>query len=137
MITGVTYGLSRFAHPDWKLSRPEMIISMETEDQIWAWTAAYFCAEFLGEKRFCWGDIFTTDGPLASDTEMDGLLIFAQSILDPKVQSIQLNDYKVHLSQFYPIYKSELALYSKIGLEAFWKHKDFSMYDPKRKSIQA
>ena len=34
MITGVTYGLSCFSHPEWTRSRPEMIISMETEDEM-------------------------------------------------------------------------------------------------------
>jgi len=137
MITGVTYGLSKFAHPDWKFSRPEMIISMETEDEMWAWAAAYFCAEFIGEKKFSYGDVFTTEVPLAKDTMMDGLLIFAQGILEEEVQSVQLNDYKVHFSQFYPIYRSELDIYRRIGLESFWKHEGFAMYDPKRKPIQA
>ena len=35
MVTGVTYGLSRYPHPDWKLSRPEMIISVESGDDMW------------------------------------------------------------------------------------------------------
>jgi hypothetical protein len=103
MITGVTYGLSAFDHAEWTKCRPEMIISMETEDEMWAWAAAYFAAEFRGEKRFRWGDVFTAEDPLASDTKMDGLLIFAQGILKPEVQEIELNDYRVHFSQFYPI----------------------------------
>jgi hypothetical protein len=136
MLTGVTYGLSRYPHPDWRMSRPEMLISIESEDDMWAWTAAYFCAEFRGEKRFCWGDVFTTEGPLASDTQMDGVLVFAQSILDKKDESLELADYKIHLSQFYPIYRSELEVYEKVGLERFWKHEGFGMYDPKRPPIE-
>jgi len=135
MVTGVTYGLSCYPHPDWKLARPEMIISIKSKDLMWAWVAAYFCAEFRGEKRFRYGDIFTTEGPLASDTKMDGLLIFAQTILDQEVQAVEVNDYKIHFSQFYPIYRSELQLYGKIGLENFWKHKDFALFDPKRPPI--
>jgi hypothetical protein len=68
---------------------------------------------------------------------MDGFLVFAQSILANGHDSIELNDYKVHFSQFYPIYKKELAVYEKIGLEAFWKHKGFDMYDVTRKPIVA
>ena len=136
MVTGITYGLSQYPHPDWKMSRPEMIISVESEDVMWGWVAAYFCAEFRGEKRFCYGDVFSTEKPLASDTKMDGLLIFAQSILDPKMQSLELNDYKIHFGQFYPIYRSELEIYRKIGLERFWKHEGFAMYDPKRPPIE-
>lgn len=134
-VTGVTYGLSCYSYPDWKFSRPEMILSIESEDMMWAWVAAYFCAEFRGEKRFSYGDVFTTECPLASDTKMDGVLVFAQSILDKDVQSVELNDYRVHFSQFYPIYRSELELYSRIGLEQFWKHDGFAMYHPKRPPI--
>jgi Suppressor of fused protein (SUFU) len=119
MVTGITYGLSRYAHPEWRFARPEMILSVESTDEMWPLAAAYFCAEFLGKKRFSYGDVFTTDSPLASDTQMDGLLIFAQSILEPGFESVQLNDCKVHLSQFYPIYRSELEVYRKIGLERF------------------
>ena len=137
MVTGVTYGLSCYPHPDWKLARPEMIISIETADVMWAWTAAYFSAMFRGEKRFRYGDVFTVEGPLASDTKMDGVLIFAQSILEPDVQVFDVNDYRIHFSQFYPIYRSELPAYEKLGLERFWKHEGFSMYDPKRPPICA
>ena len=63
------------------------------------------------------------------------LLIFAQSILDAEVEKVELNDYAVHFSQFYPIYRSELPLYEKIGLEKFWNHEGFTMYDPKRPPI--
>ena len=103
---------------------------------MWAWVAAYFCAEFRGEKRFSNGDIFTTEAPLAKDTKMDGVLIFAQSILDSKMQSVEVNDYTIHFSQFYPIYRSELDVYRQIGLERFWKHEGFAMYDPKRLPIK-
>lgn len=136
MVTGVTYGLSCYPHPDWKLARPEMILSIESEDVMWAWAAAYFCAEFRGERRFSYGDVFTTETPLASDTKMDGLLVFEQSILDNEVQSVELNDYRIHFSQFYPIHRSELEVYRKIGLERFWKHDGFAMYDPKRAPIE-
>ena len=135
MITGVTYGLSFYPHLDWKYSRPEMIISIESSDTSWAFAAAFFTAEFRGEKRFCYGDLFTTEDPLADDTEMDGLLVFAQSLFDPEDALIQLNDYKINLSQFYPIYRSEIPVYEKIGLEAFWNHPQFGLYDPKRKAI--
>jgi hypothetical protein len=137
MITGVTYGLSCCPYPDWKLSRPEIIISMESDDEMWPFAAAYFCAEFRGEKPFSYGDVFTTESPLAKDTKMDGVLVFAQSVVGEEVQTVQLNDYKVHFSQFYPIYRSELEVYRKIGLERFWKHDGFAMYDPKRPPIKA
>jgi hypothetical protein len=136
MITGVTYGLSVFPLPAWKASRPEMIVSVESLDVGWPCAAATFASSFRGQKKFSYGDVFTTDAPLNDDTQMDGFLVFAQSILDEAVNGVQLNDYKVHFSQFYPIYRSELKAYEKLGLEGFLKHPDFHMYDIRRRPIE-
>ena len=137
MITGVTYGLSLCPLPAWKLARPEMIVSVGSELVDWPTAAASFASSFRGKKTFQYGDIFTTDVPLAADTQMNGFLVFAQSILDNEFVSIQLADYKVHFSQFYPIYKEEVDVYARIGLEAFWKHDGFDMYDVRRPPIRA
>jgi len=136
MITGVTYGLSLCPLPEWKLARPEIIVAVQSLELDWPCAAATFAASYRGKKRFSYGDVFTTDEPLASDTKMDGFLVFAQSILDEQYVSVKLDKYKIHFSQFYPIYRQELDVYEKIGLEAFWKHKGFDMYDVKRKPIR-
>jgi hypothetical protein len=136
MTTGITYGLSARPYPDWTQSRPEMVISMESSSHTWPFVALGLTAHFASKKRFCYGDVFTVDGPLAEDTEMDAVLIFAQSILDPADASVQLSGYRVHLSQYFPFYRSEMALYERIGLEAFWKHPQFGIYNPKRPRIE-
>lgn len=136
MITGVTYGLSLYPFPAWGGARPEMIVAVRSLDRGWPCAAGVFATDFRGEKSFQYGDVFTTDCPLAADTKMDGFLVFAQSILPEEYASVQLEGYRVHFSQFYPIYREELAVYEKIGLEAFWKHKGFDMYDVKRRPIK-
>jgi hypothetical protein len=136
MITGVTYGLSLFPFPGWKFSRPEMIVSVRSLDPAWPCAAAVFATNFRGERPFKSGDVFTTDHPLAPDTSMTGFLVFAQSVLPDEHATVQLNDYKVHLSQFYPIYGQEVPLYQRIGLEEFWKHKQFDKFNVARKPIR-
>ncbi|WP_170157158.1 suppressor of fused domain protein [Roseimicrobium gellanilyticum] len=136
MVTGVTFGLSHRAHPDWKFGRPEMVISMESESLDWPSAALGLTAYFAGKKRFCYGDVFTVDGTLTSETEMDGVLIFAQSLLDPEAATVQLRDYRATLYQYYPIHSAEIPIYEKLGLEGFWNHPEFGMYDPKRKPIK-
>lgn len=137
MITGVTFGLSLCDFPAWKYARPEMIVSVNSTNIEWPMAAASFVSGFRGTRKFQYGDVYTTDVPLAADTSMQGFLVFAQSILDDEAVSVQLGNYKVHFSQLYPIYKEEVAVYQKIGLEAFWKHKDFEMYDVQRNPIRA
>ncbi len=136
MITGVTYGLSLRPHPDWKLGRPELIVSMKSLDTAWPYAAAYFAAEFRGEKRFSYGDVLTMDDPIADDTEMNGFIVFAQGILDAQPPHLRMNDFDLNFSQLYPIHTSELPIYSELGLEAFWKHPDYGIDDPKRKPIK-
>ncbi len=113
-----------------------MVISMESKSLSWPSAALGLTAYFASKKRFQYGDVFTVDGPLADDTSMDATLIFAQSILEPRLATVQLRDYRVTLSQFYPFYRSEIPLYDRLGLEAFWKHPQFGIYDPKRQPIE-
>lgn len=136
MITGVTYGLSAVPHPEWTETRPEMIVSVESTQIEWASAAAAFVAEFRGSKAFRFGDLFTTDVPLAPDTEMSGYLVFAQSILDPEYGSVQLSDYKVNFSEFYPIYPEEVEVYERMGFDDFWDHDHFDMYAIRRKRVE-
>lgn len=136
MITGVTYGLSLCDYPAWNFSRPEMIVSVNSDKIDWPCAAATFVGSFRGQKPFKYGDVFATDVPLASDTTMSGFLVFAQSILDEDVVSVQLSKYKIHFSQLYPIYKEEISTYNRLGLEEFWHHSDFDMYDISRKPIR-
>jgi Suppressor of fused protein (SUFU) len=112
-------------------------VAVNSLDVGWPCAAGLFAADFRGKKPFRYGDVFTTDVPLASDTQMDCFLVFAQSILSDECVELKLNDCKVHFSQFYPVYRQELPVYEKIGLEAFWKHEGFDMYDIRRKPIFA
>ncbi|MGE0607813.1 MAG: suppressor of fused domain protein [Pirellulales bacterium] len=137
MVTGVTYGLSLCNFAAWKLSRPEMIVSVNSTSLDWSFSDATFVAMFRTEKAFKYGDVFTTGVPIAADSAMNGFFVFAQSILDDDAASVQLERYKVRFSQFYPIYGDEVEVYQRIGLEAFWNHKDFDMYDIHRKPIRA
>ncbi|MEQ8477575.1 hypothetical protein [Fulvivirga sp.] len=47
MITGLTYGLSLVEHPDWKMGRPELLISVESTDKSWAQAAGFIANNFV------------------------------------------------------------------------------------------
>jgi hypothetical protein len=134
-ITGVTYGLSVAGHPDWKFGRPELVISVKSQDMSWPLSAAWFAESFRGEKSFTYNTILTTDVPLASDTEMCGYFTFAPSIPEPDQQKIQLNNYAIHLTGLYPIYAGEVDLLTRIGLQRFWHLEYFDMFDVQRPDL--
>jgi hypothetical protein len=135
MITGITYGLSWLDYPEWKASRPELIVSVESQSQAWPFAAAYFAAAYRGLKRFSYGDVFTLDTPIAEDTHMDGFLVFAQSLLESEDAVVPLNGHTVTLVQLYPIYRSELPIYNRLGLKEFWHHHGFDMFNVNRPAI--
>jgi hypothetical protein len=46
-----------------------------------------------------------------------------------------LPDRTINLVGMYPIYAEEVAVYDRIGLEAFWHADGFEMYDPRRRRV--
>lgn len=134
-LTSVTYGLSEGNHPDWKQGKCEIILSLDTKDESWGIATAIFAAQFRGEKSFTYGSLFTTDVPISKESEMCGFFVFAPSFLKQEEATLCLPDYKIFLTGMYPIYNEEIAIYNEVGLERFWHHSNFDMYDVQRKKI--
>ena len=137
MITGITYGLSLGNHPDWKFGRPELIITVDSKDASWAQVAGYLANSLRGNCPFSYSNTINFREKISDESEMDAFLVFAPSILDKKdFADIDIGlDYKINIAGLYPIYASEMELIEKNGLEKFWKHPDFDMYNVNRKPI--
>ena len=136
-MTAITYGLSEKSHPDWKNGRCELTLSLDTKDKDWGFAMATFASSFAGKKSFTYGSVFTTDLPLSEESEMCGFFVFAPSFLERNQAILQLPDYKIFLAGMYPIYKEEVAVLDEIGLEKFWHHNNFDMYNVNRKQVRA
>ena len=135
-LTAITCGLSEARHPDWVSGAPELIITMKSYDHSWGFAAGYFASSFFGEKRFSYGDVFKVDDPLSDESEMNAFLLFAPSFLDQEQSKFVLPDRTVHLVGLYPIYDDEIAIYDRVGLEAFWHADGFEMDNPKRGRVR-
>jgi hypothetical protein len=48
LITGLTFGLSAATHPDWKLGKPELMISVESTDEAWPCAVGYIADALRG-----------------------------------------------------------------------------------------
>jgi hypothetical protein len=137
-LTAITCGLSRAKHPDWKLGAPELIVTMSSPSYSWGMAAGYFASSFFGEKRFSYGDVFKVDDPLSPDEgEMNAYLLFAPSFLDEEQSRFVLPEGTVNLVGLYPLYEDEIAIYDRIGLEAFWHADGFEMHNPKRSHVSS
>ncbi|QFZ56057.1 suppressor of fused domain protein [Oceanihabitans sp. IOP_32] len=138
MITGITYGLSLGNHPDWKLGRPELIITVDSKDASWAQVAGYLANSLRGNCPFSYSNTINFREKISDESEMDAFLVFAPSILDKKdFANIDIGlNYKINIAGLYPIYASEMEYIDKNGLEKFWKHPNFDMYNVNRKRIK-
>jgi len=137
--TGLTYGLSLFEHPDWKLSRPELCISLESSNIDWGQVVGYLANHLRDTCPFCYGDTIDFEEKISDDSEMSAFFIFAPSILEPEdYLHIDIGiGYEISIAGLYPMYAEELEVFSKIGLDKFWHHPNFDLYNVNRKRIIA
>lgn len=63
---------------------------------------------------------------------MNACLLFAPSFLDREQSRFLLPDRVVNLVGLYPFYDDEVAIYDRIGREAFWHADRFEMYNPRQ-----
>lgn len=137
-ITGVTYGLSEVPHPSWKLGRPELTITVDSEDLSWSLAMAHMANSLRGSCPFCYGDVVNFGAQISVESEMSAFLVFAPSIFEEKQSYLDIDvggSQPLNISGVYPLYDSEREVISKIGLKAFWHHPSFSMYNVKRSRV--
>lgn len=136
-VTGITYGLSLVEHPKWILSRPELCISVASNDKSWADVAGYIANNGRGKFTFSYGEVINFGTQISPDSEMDAFFIFAPSILErADFLNIEIGtNYKISIAGLYPMYSNEIETFNRIGLKNFWHHPNFDLYNVNRKHI--
>lgn len=137
-ITAFTYGLSLVDHPNWKHGRPELTLTVRSDQREWGTALAYIANELRGQCAFSYGETIRFGGPIAADSQMDAFLVFAPSILE-REDYIAINtgeSLPLTIAALYPIYSQEIPVYQAMGLQAFWHHPGFDLYDVQRPLIE-
>jgi len=134
-ITSVTYGLSLSEHPDWLLGKPELVISVRSEDIAWAMVIAYFAEELRGVCPFTYGGTLNHGQRISPESDMTAFVVFAPGGLEPADAEIDIGDYTIILNGCYPIYESERQFIQEHGLEAFWTGFDWDINSVKRPPV--
>jgi hypothetical protein len=137
-ITGLSYGLSTVPHPDWKFGRPELSISVDSKESAWGDIPGYLANDMRGEFAFGYGQIIDFETQIADDSEMTAFFVFSPSFLEKEDYSdIDVGlDYKITIAGLYPIYKEEIAVFKRLGLEKFWHHPNFDLYSVNRPRVK-
>jgi hypothetical protein len=132
LLTGLTYGLSLSDHPEWRLGKPELIVSVRSAEVIWAQAVAFIAEQLRGACPFTYGTTLNFGERISTDSEMTAFVIFAPAVLERAgFLGIDVGDCKINLAGCYPIYESERTFIGKHGLEIFWK-REWDPYDVRR-----
>ncbi|MBX9243493.1 suppressor of fused domain protein [Actinotalea ferrariae] len=132
LFTGLTYGLSLAENPLWQHGRPELCISVRSDDSAWVLAAAFLAEQLRGSCPFQYGDTLNFGEPVAAESAMDGFVVFAPAVLDRDSATIDVgDDHPPHVQGLYPVYSSEREFIRAHGLQAFWQL-DWDPYDVTR-----
>ncbi|HVJ14496.1 MAG TPA: suppressor of fused domain protein [Polyangiaceae bacterium] len=138
MITGVTFGLSEVSRPEWLHARPELLIAVDSADIAWALAAAEAVNHLRGKRAFSYGEVIDFHQHVSEESAMSAFFVFAPAILErTSYAGIDVGgEQPIDIAGLYPIYDSERAIIGQLGLETFWNHPDFDLYDVQRRVVQ-
>lgn len=136
LLTGFTLGLSAVVHPDWKLGRPELMISVESRDEAWTFAIGYMAERLRGKCPFCYGNTINFHANVSKESKLDAFLIFAPPFLTKEQMTVQFQDFRCNIAGMYPMFSSEFARYEELGLERFWELPSWDPFNVKRKPIE-
>ena len=135
-ITGFTFGLCDAEHNDWKLGKPELMISVESTDDAWPYAIGYMAEQLRGRCPFCYGNTINFRAEISEESKLDAFLLFAPPFLKKEQMSVQLADFTCNITGMYPMFSSELRLYEELGLEEFWHLPGWDPLNVKREPLR-
>jgi hypothetical protein len=139
MTTALTYGLSLVEHSDWKMGRPELIITVNSTDINWGQAIGFMANKLRGDCPFSYSNRINFGIPISKDSDLNAFLVFAPSIFINKEEYLNIDiglDYTISIAGMYPIYAEEMDFINARGLEYFLKQPGLDLYDVQRKRIQ-
>lgn len=124
LTTSITYGLSRTGHPEWVHGKPELAISVRSDDDSWGLAIGYLAEKLRGEC-FRYGDTINFGTQISPESAMAAFLVFAPAVLDRADlrADVSLSGHEGHdiinIAGMYPIHDTERRFIQQNGLPAF------------------
>lgn len=133
MVTGITYGVSLASHPEWRHGKPELCVSVRSNDLRWPLALGHIAEIGRGTYPFCYGDTINFGEEITPGSAMTAFVIFAPAVLDrADYAGIDVGDLlPVNIAGLYPVHDAERRYIHAHGLKAFWDL-DWDPYDTKR-----
>jgi Suppressor of fused protein (SUFU) len=131
-VTSFSYGLSLGEHPKWLVSRPELVLSVDSSDAGWALAPGELVRRGRGRVGFLYGEVLRFGEPVAGDSAMSSFVVYACASIGAEDLVVRLPGADVHLVQVYPIYDSEISLIERLGVERFFSRLGANVFDVRR-----
>jgi hypothetical protein len=132
MLSAFTLGLSSVEYHEWKIARPELAISVQSQELAWALAIGYTAYKARGKYGFHVGETINFKAKIAQDSEMTAFFIFNPTVLTQKEATLELPERTITILQLYPIYTGEMEWIRNKGFGNFLAQNiDFS--DVKRR----
>lgn len=122
LLIGVTYGLSLTQQESWRSGRPELSISVRSDDPAWVLAIAYLAEQLRHDCAFSPGDTVNFGEPMAAGSSLDGFVVAGPLAFEPDDARVDVgDDLPIVIMGMYPTHAVEREFISENGLEAFWK----------------
>lgn len=120
MLSAITMGASWVEPVDGIEPRQELLISVDSNDIVWAFVLADIADQRRGKYHFTPGTTINVRGNLSEGSSMNSLLVWHQGLIQEDRELICLPDWHVEFMQLFPIHADEAALISQHGTDWFF-----------------
>jgi hypothetical protein len=118
--TAFSFGLSSAKHSEWCFGKPELMISVNSNDHAWALCMGEIIKNYRDKCLFEYGTILHFRQRVVDECPMTSFFVFASSLFNKMQQRLVLSDRTINLAQMYPIYEEEASLVNEVGVENFF-----------------
>ncbi len=134
MVTGFTSGVSFVDQPGDGDVRPELMVCVDTEDDLWVLALADIGYQHRGEYYFQPGDTINFNAKITEESEMSSFFVWYQSVIREDHEIICLPDWHVKLLQLFPVHDDERVLIHEHGPDWLFELVE-DPYDIRRASV--
>ena len=134
MITGFTSGVSFVEQHEESNVRPELMICVDTEDDIWVLALADIGYQHRGEYHFKPGDTINFNSKISEESEMSSFFVWHQNVINEEYEVICLPDWHIKILQLFPVHDDERLLIHEHGPDWLFELVD-DPCDIKRESV--
>ena len=133
MVTGITCGISVAARSARNGLGIELMISVDTEDDIWVLALSDIGLQRRGQF-FHVGETINFGEKISQESEMTSFLVWHQNIIKENYETVCFKDTHIKILQLFPIHDDERQLIQKHGPEWLFKLVN-DPFDVRRKSV--